>query len=87
MIARYKVYREPVFFYNLQIASEFSKNLDRQFHLCENLQASLLTKLQILDERRKLLSEHLREIREEYVLLLLNHLQQIQKISKWLTDI
>lgn len=63
MMEKFKTYENPVNFYNLHMTSDYSKKLDKKYHSAENIEASLITNLQILDPKRKLLSENLQEIK------------------------
>ena len=83
---KFKTYEDPINFYNLHMTTDFSRKLDRKFHLCENTEASLITNLQVLDQKRKLISETLKEFKEEYVYLLHNHMSNIEAIGSSILD-
>lgn len=34
MMIKFKTYEDPINFYNLHMTADFTKNLDRKFHLC-----------------------------------------------------
>lgn len=36
MMNKFKSYEDPVNFYSLHAATDFSKKLDKKFHQCEN---------------------------------------------------
>ena len=57
---KFKTYENPIHFYSLTITGEFSKNLDKKFQACENSETTLVNYLQVLDQKRKLLSENLK---------------------------
>ena len=45
-----------------------------------------MTERQVLDQKRKWLGEHLKEVTESYVLLLHHHLVRIENVSSYVTD-
>lgn len=57
---KFKEYENPIIFYSQSITGEYSKNLDKKFQLCENSETGLINDLQVLDQKRKLLSERLK---------------------------
>ena len=69
------------------MASDFSKKIDKKYHLCEGSESALINNLQILDQKRKFLSDNLRDIKEDYVLLLHNHLVNFESIATCLVDV
>ena len=86
MMAKFKTYEDPIQFYNLHTTAVFSKKLDKKYHLCENAETSLINKLRLLDQKRKNLSDSLKEIKEKHVFLLHSHMQNIESACKCMVD-
>ena len=63
------------------------KSLDRKYNESENKQAILYSSLQYLDQKRKVISENVKDIKDDYVILLHNHMTNISAATGCLADL
>jgi hypothetical protein len=86
MMGKFKTFENPINFYNIHKTSDFSKGLDKKYYECENKETSLISTLQLLDEKRKLLTENLKDIKQDYMILLHSHMLNFTDAAECLTD-
>lgn len=70
VIRRFQSYQDPIAFYNQILTNEYVHELDRHYNDCTNFETTIINDTQGLDQTRKWMCEHVKEINEFYVALL-----------------
>lgn len=77
-IRRYRSYQDPLAFYSYTLTSEYIAELDRHYNDCSNFETTIINDTQALDQTRKWMGDHVKEINEYYVILLHVYLNTVQ---------
>lgn len=78
VISRYRSYQDPVAFYNQTLTNEYISELDRHYNDCTGFETTVVNDTQGLDQTRKWMGDHIKEINEYYVILLHIYLRTIE---------
>jgi hypothetical protein len=77
-IRRYRSYQDPLAFYNHTRTTEYVAELDRHFNDCSNFETTVVNDTQGLDQTRKWMGDHVKEINEHYVILIHVFMEVVQ---------
>lgn len=82
IINRYKSYESPVSFYSKILMNEDLSELERKHQECSTKETEIITNRQMLDEQRGFTTENIKEVNENYFVLIHNYLVTIETIIK-----
>ena len=71
----------------MNVTSEFSTKVDRQYFVCESNEGLLLSNIGRLDDKRRTLADSLKQIQDDYFYIIDRHMANIESISLAFTDV
>jgi hypothetical protein len=86
IILRYRSYENPLSFYNQILTNEYLTELERKYTECSTAETAIITDIQVLDQRRGWMSQHIKEINQFYVVLLHIYLVVIESTINYIVD-
>lgn len=86
LVQRNKSYENPLSFYNQTLTNEYLSELERKHMECTTSETAVITEIQVLDQKRGWMVGHIKEINEQYVILIHNYLRSIEKTIKYIVD-